>query len=363
MTASHGAIQFDNVRKEYADHVAVDDLTLTIEPGEFFTVLGPSGSGKTTTLMMLAGFTDPTSGTIRVDGVDIAHTPSDKRNIGVVFQDYALFPHMSVRDNLAFPLEMRKERREVIAERVDRALELVDMTAAANRLPDQLSGGQRQRIAVARAVVFDPAFLLMDEPLGALDRKLRQRLQVELRQLQQALKVTMVYVTHDQEEAMSMSDRIALMNHGRIEQMGTPRELYEHPRSAFVADFLGTNNMLAVRPEAPGRLSVENGGLLPVDDGRVVPADASVAAVRPERIALTNIAATPPPGFSHCTGKITHRLYLGSHTMYTVHSETFGPVRVQMQHDDGEHPYRTGETVGMIWRTRDVNVFGSKAER
>jgi putative spermidine/putrescine transport system ATP-binding protein len=363
MTATNGAIHFDSIRKEYADHIAVDDLTLTIDPGEFFTLLGPSGSGKTTTLMMLAGFTEPTSGRILVDGVDIAHVPSDKRNIGVVFQDYALFPHMTVRDNLAFPLEMRKEPRDLIAERVDRVLELVDMKAAAHRRPDQLSGGQKQRIAVARAVVFDPAFLLMDEPLGALDRKLRQRLQIELRQLQQGLQVTMIYVTHDQEEAMSMSDRVALMNQGRIEQMGNPRELYESPRSAFVADFLGTNNMLPVRREASGHLSFEHGGQLPIEQGQLVPGDVSVAAVRPERIALTDITAAPPHGFAHCSGKIMHRLYLGSHTMYTVHSETFGPVRVQMQHDDGEHPFHTGETVGMIWRARDVNVFGGRDNR
>src|SRR5690606_24501233 len=204
MAVQNGAIAFERIRKEYGDNTAVDDLTLTIEPGEFFTLLGPSGSGKTTTLMMLAGFTSPTSGRIIVDGVDIAHTPPDQRNIGVVFQDYALFPHMTVRENLAFPLEMRKETKDVAEERVKRALDLVDMQSLADRRPDQLSGGQKQRIAVARAIVFDPAFLLMDEPLGALDRKLRQRLQVELRQLQQELGVTMIYVTHDQDEAMSM---------------------------------------------------------------------------------------------------------------------------------------------------------------
>jgi len=360
MAVQNGAIAFERIRKEYGDNTAVDDLTLTIEPGEFFTLLGPSGSGKTTTLMMLAGFTSPTSGRIIVDGVDIAHTPPDQRNIGVVFQDYALFPHMTVRENLAFPLEMRKETKDVAEERVKRALDLVDMQSLADRRPDQLSGGQKQRIAVARAIVFDPAFLLMDEPLGALDRKLRQRLQVELRQLQQELGVTMIYVTHDQDEAMSMSDRVALMNHGSIEQMGTPRELYENPSSPFVADFLGTNNMLSVLSTGPDHITFQTGGVLDLDGSLPVPAGTTVVAVRPERLALVKAGSAAPEGYSSCSAKVTHRLYLGSHTMYTVNSSAFGQVRVQMQHDDGEHPFQTGDEVGMIWRARDVKLFQDK---
>lgn len=360
MAVNKGAITFDQVRKEYGEHVAVDDLNLAIEPGEFFTILGPSGSGKTTTLMMLAGFTGPTSGRITLDGMDIGDTPSDKRNIGVVFQDYALFPHMTVRQNLAFPLEMRHEPKDVTEQRIGRVLDLVDMNAATDRYPDQLSGGQKQRIAVARAVVFNPSFLLMDEPLGALDRKLRQRLQVELRQLQQELGVTMVYVTHDQEEAMSMSDRVALMNNGTIEQMGTPRELYENPASPFVADFLGTNNMLGVATTGPENFALESGGVLPVSGAGEVLPDTTVVAVRPERLALIAAGTVPPEDYQTCDAEVTHRLYLGSHTMYTVDCRTFGQVRVQMQHDDGEHSFETGDKVGMIWRAHDVQVFASE---
>ena len=291
MTAKRGAVRFEQVRKEYADSVAVEDLSIDIAPGEFFTLLGPSGSGKTTTLMMLAGFVAPTSGSIVVDGVDIARTPPDKRDIGVVFQDYALFPHMTVRDNLAFPLEMRHRGKDEIAERVSRALELVDLPKAADRFPDQLSGGQKQRIAVARSIVFDPAFLLMDEPLGALDRKLRQRLQIELRELQRELDITMIYVTHDQEEAMSMSDRVAIMRGGRIEQMGTPRDLYEEPASSFVADFLGTNNLVDVASVSGTTAQLADGTVVLPE--RYADADTAVLAIRPERLALVDAGTVP----------------------------------------------------------------------
>lgn len=356
MTDKRGAVRFENIRKEYADSVAVDDLSVDIPPGEFFTLLGPSGSGKTTTLMMLAGFTAPTSGRIVVDGVDIARTPPDKRDIGVVFQDYALFPHMTVRDNLAFPLEMRHRSKDEIAERVERALSLVDLPHAGDRYPDQLSGGQKQRIAVARSIVFDPAFLLMDEPLGALDRKLRQRLQIELRELQRELDITMIYVTHDQEEAMSMSDRVAVMRGGRIEQMGSPRDLYENPASSFVADFLGTNNLVEVRT-VDGTSARLAAGAVDLPDEYLNRADTAVVAIRPERLALTDAATPVPAGYASCPATVAEKLYLGSHTMYAVNSAVFGDVRVQMQHDDGEHLHEVGDDVTLIWRTRDVKAF------
>lgn len=356
MSGKRGAVRFENIRKEYADSVAVEDLSIDIAPGEFFTLLGPSGSGKTTTLMMLAGFTAPTSGRIIVDGADIARTPPDKRDIGVVFQDYALFPHMTVRDNLAFPLEMRHRSKDEIAERVERALSLVDLPQAADRFPDQLSGGQKQRIAVARSIVFDPAFLLMDEPLGALDRKLRQRLQIELRELQRELDITMIYVTHDQEEAMSMSDRVAVMRGGRIEQMGSPRDLYENPDSSFVADFLGTNNLVEVHSVDGTKARLATGSVDLPDDHRRRP-DTAVVAIRPERLALTDVAAPVPDGYASCSARVSEKLYLGSHTMYAVNSAAFGSVRVQMQHDDGEHLHEIGDDVTLIWRTRDVKAF------
>ena len=254
-------IDLRNLTRIYGDVVAVDDVSLGIQGGEFLTLLGPSGSGKTTTLRMIAGFEAPTAGDILIDGSSIVATMPNERNIGMVFQNYALFPHMTVFKNIAFPLEMRRGKRGTISEKVAEVLELVRLPGYEGRYPRQLSGGQQQRTALARALVFNPQVLLMDEPLGALDRKLREGLQLEIKHLQQQLRITVIYVTHDQEEALVMSDRIAVINQGRIEQLGTPKEIYEQPRSRFVAGFVGETNLLKgeVHEAGPSRSIVRVG--------------------------------------------------------------------------------------------------------
>ena len=239
-------IEFDHVFKRYPGSTspAVDDLNLHIQAGEFLTLLGPSGSGKTSTLMLLAGFEAPSSGIIRLDGVSIGSLPPHQRNMGVVFQSYSLFPHMTVAQNVAFPLSVRKVPAATIAGKVAAALDKVHLQSFAQRRPNQLSGGQQQRVALARALVFEPRLVLMDEPLSALDKKLREEMQLEIRRLHRELGVTMVFVTHDQSEAMTLSDRVAVFNHGRIEQLASPQTLYDAPVNPFVASFLGDNNMI-----------------------------------------------------------------------------------------------------------------------
>jgi len=233
-----------SLTKKFGKVVAVDEISLHVDEGEFLTLLGPSGSGKTTTLMMIAGFELPTAGKIYIRGKDVMMVPPHERNIGMVFQNYALFPHMTVSNNVAFPLKMRKLSKKEIAQRVGRVLEIVKLPGFENRLPRQLSGGQQQRVALARALVYDPPLLLMDEPLGALDKKLREHMQIEIRNLQRELRITSLYVTHDQQEALTMSDRIAVFDQGKIQQVGTPDELYEKPSNPFVADFIGESNFI-----------------------------------------------------------------------------------------------------------------------
>ena len=249
-------VRLHELTKTFGSVVAVRDVSVTVAPGSFFTLLGPSGSGKTTTLMMVAGFAYPTSGEVFVDGKPMAALPPQRRDLGMVFQSYAVFPHLTVFDNVAFPLQIRKAPRLEILHRVAEALEMVRLTGYEHRLPRQLSGGEQQRVALARALVFRPRVLLMDEPLGALDKKLRAHMQLELKHIQQHLRVTVLYVTHDQEEALTMSDRVAVMQGGRIEQVGSPAELYDTPASRFVADFIGESNFLdgtAVSAEHDGR--------------------------------------------------------------------------------------------------------------
>jgi putative spermidine/putrescine transport system ATP-binding protein len=244
---SRGAVvEFRGVGRSFGAVEAVRDFTLTIEAGEFLTLLGPSGSGKTTALNMVAGFLNPSVGEISIAGVSVAEIPTEKRNIGMVFQSYSLFPHMNVAQNVAFPLKMRRTSREVIRERVAGALDLVGLGELASRMPNELSGGQRQRVAFARAIVFDPKVLLMDEPLGALDLKLRERMQLEIKHYQQQIGCTVIYVTHDQGEALTLSDRIVIMDQGRIVQIGDPEQIYDHPSSRFAAEFIGETNILTL---------------------------------------------------------------------------------------------------------------------
>src|SRR3954447_13264672 len=257
-----GSISIVGLRKDFDGITAVDGIDIEIKPGEFFTLLGPSGCGKTTTLRMLAGFEQPTDGQILLDGVDVAQTPAHKRPVNTVFQSYALFPHLDVRKNVEYGLRWRKDvDSKTRAARVSRALELVRLTDYAQRRPHQLSGGQQQRVALARALVLEPSVLLLDEPLGALDAKLRQSLRGELTSLQREIGITFVFVTHDQEEALEMSDRLAVMDNGVIQQLGTPLQVYQEPRSEFVADFLGVSNLMQVTAEGPdaGACRVKHG--------------------------------------------------------------------------------------------------------
>ena len=286
-------VSFSHVQKSYDGQVlVVKDLSLDIARGEFLTLLGPSGSGKTTSLMMLAGFETPTNGSITLQGRDITALPPYKRGIGMVFQNYALFPHMTVADNVAYPLRARKLSEPEIARRVATALDMVKLGAFGKRMPAQLSGGQQQRVALARALVFEPELILLDEPLGALDKQLRERMQYELKQIHERLGVTMVYVTHDQEEALTMSDRIAVFDQGRIQQLATPEELYESPANAFVARFVGENNSLdgvvVGRRDATVTVRLADGvEVVAQSIDALAIGDEAVLCLRPERIALT----------------------------------------------------------------------------
>src|SRR4249920_3260374 len=247
-----GEVRLETLTKSFGEVVAVDGIDLDMPPGEFFTMVGPSGCGKTTTLRMIAGFERPTSGRIMLDGTDVAQVPPHKRSVNTVFQSYALFPHLDVADNVAFGLKYQKTNKEERRRRVKSILELVRLSGFEQRKPEQLSGGQQQRVALARALVLTPRVLLLDEPLGALDARLRKNLQVELKTLQAELGITFVFVTHDQEEALTMSDRVAVMSGGRVEQAGTPQQMYEEPETEFVADFLGVSNLLEAQASADG---------------------------------------------------------------------------------------------------------------
>ncbi|MBB3650093.1 putative spermidine/putrescine transport system ATP-binding protein [Rhizobium sp. BK619] len=292
---SQSNIQFTEISKSYGALQVVDKLDLAIDQGEFISLLGPSGSGKTTILMMLAGFETPTHGTISIGSRRIDQLPPHRRNMGVVFQNYALFPHMTVARNVAFPLEMRGVPRAEIETRVSRALDMVQLSQMRDRRPSQLSGGQQQRVALARALVFEPSVVLMDEPLGALDKQLREQMQLDIRALHKRLGLTIVFVTHDQSEALTMSDRIAVFNRGKIEQIGTPREIYDHPRTRFVAEFIGETNLLegTLRHEADGSASIDLGQnqVIRLETPAAVSAAGKVlVSVRPERLSIADTA-------------------------------------------------------------------------
>ena len=315
------AIQLDAVVRRFGPVEALSGVTLSIRKGEFFSLLGPSGCGKTTLLRIIAGLDAPDAGTLRITGTNMDAVPAHKRPVNTVFQSYALFPHLSVFDNIAFGLRMRRVSEAEIATRVKRVMALVEIEPLGERRPSQLSGGQKQRVALARAIVNEPQVLLLDEPLGALDSKLRQQLQTELHQLQRRLGITFVYVTHDQDEALTMSDRIAVMNRGRIEQLGVSEELYERPRSRFVAQFLGSCNLIegVIRPRDTARLCVECGiGLLivaagyPGTDAR--PGDTVTLAIRLEKVVLNPGAAT-----DNCVpARVEESVYAGAETQYVL---------------------------------------------
>jgi len=308
------AIRIDGVTKRFGEHLAVDDVSLEIPRGEFFSLLGPSGCGKTTTLRMLAGFEVPTEGRIWLEGEPVEKVPPYERDVNMVFQSYALFDHLDIADNVAFGLRRRKVAKDEITRRVGEALELVNLSERAHARTSELSGGQRQRVALARALVNRPKVLLLDEPLGALDLKLRRQMQVELKSIQREVGITFVYVTHDQEEALSMSDRIAVMNAGRVAQCGAPEDVYEHPAEEFVAGFIGISNLIGATVENGG-VRIASGQSLPAP----LPADASDGdrvnlSVRPEKIAVQDIE----PGMVSLEGTIVSRVYLGVSTQITV---------------------------------------------
>ncbi len=283
------AIELRQIAKSYGPVRAVDQVSCTISEGEFMTILGPSGSGKTTMLSLIAGLIEPSSGRILIGDRDVTELPTAQRNIGLVFQSYALFPNMTVEGNVAFPLKVRHVPRPEIRRRVEEALRLVRLTELAGRRPSQLSGGQQQRVALARAIVFEPGILLLDEPLAALDRKLRDEVRLELRRIQRTLGVTTILVTHDQDEALSLSDRLLVLHRGRVEQSGTPDELYLRPATRFVADFLGASNLLEGRLARDGTanaLQLASGSRLPIGDTGAAPGDSLCVLLRPERIQL-----------------------------------------------------------------------------
>ena len=314
------SVDLKEVTKRFGSLVAVDDLNLTLAGGEFFTLLGPSGCGKTTTLRMIAGFERPSEGEIRIEGVDVAGEPPHRRPTNTVFQSYALFPHLSVEDNVAFGLKRKGVAKAQIRERVAAELERVGLAAEAKRRPAQLSGGMQQRVALARALVNLPKVLLLDEPLGALDLKLRKGLQVELKRIQREVGITFVYVTHDQEEALTMSDRIAVMNRGRVEQVGTPEEVYESPATIFVAGFIGVSNLMPATVAAAGEVQLESGSTVPADTAGVAIGERCHAVVRPEklRVEVAGEESADADGLPRVEGVVESSLYLGTSTQVGV---------------------------------------------
>jgi len=321
MTSPSGSLHLTSLSKRYGAFTAVDNVTLQIEKGEFLTLLGPSGSGKTTLLMMIAGFQDISEGDILLGGVSIAQTPAEKRNFGMVFQGYALFPHMSVHDNIAYPLSVRRRPKAEIDARVAEMLDLVRLNGFAKRLPKELSGGQQQRVALARALCFAPPVLLLDEPLGALDKKLRVEVQAQLKEIHRRVGTTFVYVTHDQEEALSMSDRIVIMQNGRIEQVGTPADLYQTPKTAFAASFLGKSNFLH--------------------------RDGAVFALRPEKIDLS--LEGQGMGANKVSGVVLSVTYFGAVLKYQVEVAGMDPIEVDVDAWRSGQALSAGTRVDLTW--------------
>ncbi|MBI6618009.1 ABC transporter ATP-binding protein [Pseudomonas corrugata] len=358
-------VSLRNLNKHYGDFAAVDDISLEIQDGEFLTFLGSSGSGKSTTLSMLAGFETPSSGEILVDGKSLVNVPPHKRDIGMVFQRYSLFPHLSVRDNIAFPLAIRKLASTERERRVDAMLKLVQLGEFAHRRPSQLSGGQQQRVAIARALVYEPRILLMDEPLGALDKKLREDLQDELRQLHRRLGITIVYVTHDQEEAMRLSQRIAIFSHGKIVGLGSGYDLYQNPPNAFVASFLGNSNFLKLKAQGNAAATFEGQSLsIRLTAGLQSEQDV-LLMVRPEKaLALSVEQATQdllPAGWNEVSAKVVEVLFLGESQTCSVVTSGGTAMTVKALSAAGM-PLKAGDPVRVRWATADACVYTEWAE-
>lgn len=357
---SIGQITLTSVTKRFGDTVAVDDVSLQIEGGEFFSLLGPSGCGKTTTLRIIGGFVYPTTGEVHINDELMAETPPYRRPVNTVFQNYALFPHKTVAENIAFGLQMQKTPKVEISDAVERSLDLIQLPGYGDRKPSELSGGERQRVALARALINEPTILLLDEPLSALDLKLRKQMQSELKALQRKVGITFVYVTHDQGEALALSDRIAVMNEGKILQVGTPSEIYDAPQSRFVADFIGTSNFLdgTLISEDEVALTMEPSSNIVCAPTSNTPLNTPVTvAIRPERIDLTATAAANAENFLH--GTVQDESYLGTTLQYTVQTDYPTPLIVHQQNTGTRetHRFQRGDTVYLRWIPENAIVL------
>jgi spermidine/putrescine transport system ATP-binding protein len=356
------SVALRGVTKRFDDFVAVDDLSLELAQGEFFTLLGPSGCGKTTTLRMIAGFEQPTVGEVQIEGEDVAGLPAHKRPTNTVFQSYALFPHLNVESNVAFGLKRKGVSKDEIAERVKTELQRVGLAAEANRRPSQLSGGMQQRVALARALVNLPKVLLLDEPLGALDLKLRKGLQVELKRIQREVGITFVYVTHDQEEALTMSDRIAVMNRGKVEQVEAPEAIYDKPSTTFVAGFIGVSNLMPASVSSAGKIRLESGPEIEADTNALTTGEACAAVVRPEklRISVDGVDAEAEAGLPRVEGVVESSLYLGTATQIAVNLGEDVRMTVLVPNADEAERQRLpggGARVTLSWEPDHMHVI------
>ena len=346
-------LRLERLGKNFGEFIAVEDVNLHIRRGEFLTILGPSGSGKTTLLMIIAGFLEATTGDIQFDGLSIMSLRPEKRNFGMVFQGYALFPHMTVRQNIAYPLEVRKGARDEIVKRVDEMLELVQLETFGDRLPRQLSGGQQQRVALARALIFDPLVLLLDEPLGALDKKLRSNVQTQLKHLHRKVGKTFVYVTHDQEEALSMSDRVVIMNHGRVVQVGSPQELYERPSTVFASKFIGKSNILrGVVNQVDGNevlyAIADKYFQQLVSNEKFSKNDEIILALRPEKIKIAR-SKVELNEVNILVGRIIDITYFGSTISVNVETDSVGEFIVEVQAWTNQETLEEGQEILLTW--------------
>jgi spermidine/putrescine transport system ATP-binding protein len=354
---SGGDVGLVDLVKRFGDVVAVDGVDLQVRGGEFFTLLGPSGCGKTTALRLIAGFEQPDEGAILLDGVDMSRTPPHQRRVNTVFQSYALFTNRTVRENIAFGLRYQRPTKDEASRRVAEAVALVQLDGLQDRRPSQLSGGQQQRVALARALVLQPPVLLLDEPLGALDARLRIDLQVELKRIQEQLGVTFIYVTHDQDEALTMSDRVAVMRAGSIEQSGEPRELYEEPATAFVANFLGVSNLVPVTVRGDGtRLELGAFSLRVERPGTAAGGDEGLAMIRPENVRLE---ARETPGENRLPGMVEEVVYLGFHQEVRVRLATGALVKVDVPNNGDHHAYGQGDAVAVHLPPRHLRVLSA----
>ncbi|MCB1245703.1 MAG: ABC transporter ATP-binding protein [Acidimicrobiia bacterium] len=352
--ATTAAVELSGVSKHFDDIVAVEDLTLSIADGEFFSLLGPSGCGKTTTLRMIAGFEFPTNGSLKIHGEEMGLLPPNKRPVNTVFQSYALFPHMSIAENVGFGLQMLKVNGSEIETRVKRALDMVQLAHRADARPKQLSGGQRQRIALARALVNEPQVLLLDEPLGALDLKLRQSMQIELKELQSRVGITFIYVTHDQQEALTMSDRIGVMNDGQLLQVDDPQGLYEQPKSRFVADFIGEINLIDASVVDSDKVKLAGGTTVEVATGKAS-GSAVVVAIRPERLGLHSVNGNLPTERNLVEGTVARRIYHGDFFFYDVDTSA-GRLEVKEENRPSIERFDEGTKVFVSWNPTAATV-------